>query len=57
MARRVAREMTVEEFDAWSAARRRTEAVAKSADEDGGPRLSARGAYRLRARSPAFARG
>ena len=40
MARRVTREMTLEEFDAWSAARKRTAAVAESADEDGGPRLS-----------------
>lgn len=40
MARRVAKEMTVEEFDAWSAARRRTAAVADSAEEEGGPRLS-----------------
>jgi len=37
MARRVAREMTLEEFDAWSAARKRTAAVADSAEEDGGP--------------------
>ncbi|WP_309662297.1 hypothetical protein [Sphingomonas sp.] len=40
MACRVARDMTVEEFDAWSAARKRTAAVAESAEEDGGPRLS-----------------
>ncbi len=40
MARRVAKEMTVEEFDAWCAAGERTAAVADSADEDGGPRLS-----------------
>ena len=40
MARRVAREMTVEEFEAWSAAHRRTDAVAENADEGGGPRLS-----------------
>lgn len=40
MARRVARDMTVEEFDAWSAAYKRTQAVAESADENGGPRLS-----------------
>ncbi len=40
MARRVAKGMTVEEFDAWSAARDRTAAVAESADENGGPRLS-----------------
>ncbi len=40
MARRVLPEMTLEEFDAWSAAHSRTKAVAKSADEGGGPRLS-----------------
>lgn len=40
MARRVAGEMTVEEFDAWLAARRRTKDVAECADEHGGPRLS-----------------
>jgi hypothetical protein len=40
MARRVAREMTVEEFDAWAAAGNRHAAVAESADEGGGPRLS-----------------
>jgi hypothetical protein len=32
--------MTIEEFHAWSAARGRIEAVADSAEEDGGPRLS-----------------
>ena len=115
MARRIAKEMTVEEYDAWSGARARVATVADNSDEDGGPRLSlvplpdqpplpampfdgvpledsrnrlagwsadrqrlflthlaetgsvhlacgsarlsARGAYRLRARSPAFARG
>ncbi len=40
MARRMGMEMTVEEFDAWSAAVDRTEAVAETADEEGGPRLS-----------------
>ena len=40
MARRVAREMTVEEFDAWSAAGKRTDAITERADEPGGPRLS-----------------
>ena len=40
MARRATKEMTVEEFDAWCAARKRTAAVAESADEDGGPRLT-----------------
>jgi hypothetical protein len=32
--------MTIEEFDAWSAASDRVEAVAEAADEEGGPRLS-----------------
>ena len=40
MARRVTKDMTVEEFDAWAAAGGRTDAVAESADEGGGPRLS-----------------
>lgn len=40
MARRVGREMTVEEFDAWVAAHGRTDAVAERADEPGGSRLS-----------------
>ena len=40
MARRVAKEMTVEEFDAWSAARARTAAVADNSEEEGGPSLS-----------------
>jgi len=40
MARRVAKEMTVEEFHTWSAARARVATVADSAGEDGGPRLS-----------------
>lgn len=34
------RECTVEEFEAWSAATDRYEAVAKAADEEGGPSLS-----------------
>jgi hypothetical protein len=32
--------MTIEEYDAWAAATRRTEAVAEAADERGGPSLS-----------------
>lgn len=40
MARRVAKEMTLEEYDAWAASLKRTEAVAEAADEGGGPRLS-----------------
>jgi hypothetical protein len=40
MATRTERDMTVEEFDAWCAARQRTDAVAEAADEEGGPRLS-----------------
>ncbi|MEO8176073.1 MAG: hypothetical protein ABI626_05375 [Sphingomicrobium sp.] len=40
MARSSGREMTLEEFDAWSAARKRIAAVAESADEGGGPLLS-----------------
>ena len=40
MARRVAKEMTVEEFDAWSKAGKKFESVADAADEVGGPRLS-----------------
>lgn len=40
MAKRVAKEMTVEEFDEWSAATNHYEKVAESADEGGGPRLS-----------------
>ena len=40
MARRIAREMTIEEFDAWAAGCDRTDAVAENADEPGGPRLS-----------------
>ena len=38
--RRKHREMSVEEFEAWSAAQKRTDAVAEAADEGGGPRLS-----------------
>lgn len=34
------RDMTVEEFDDWSAAKRREAAIAEAADEAGGPRLS-----------------
>ena len=40
MARRVAREMTVEEFEAWSKAGKKFEKVVEAADEEGGPRLS-----------------
>jgi hypothetical protein len=40
MARKVAKEMTVEEFDDWSAANKKFDAVAEAADEVGGPRLS-----------------
>jgi hypothetical protein len=40
MARRIAKEMTVEEYDEWSKATKKYAAVAKAADEVGGPRLS-----------------
>ena len=40
MARREARDLTLEEFDNWHAATDRFEAVAKAADEEGGPSLS-----------------
>jgi len=40
MARRVPREMTVEEFDDWSNATKKFEDVVEAADEVGGPRLS-----------------
>lgn len=40
MARRLAKEMTLEEYDAWRAATGRVEAVAEQADEGGGPSLS-----------------
>jgi hypothetical protein len=40
MARREARDLTVEEFDNWSAATDKFEAVAEAADEEGGPSLS-----------------
>ncbi len=40
MKRHAAREYTVEEFDAWSAATGRFEAVGEAADEEGGPSLS-----------------
>ncbi|HEX8193788.1 MAG TPA: hypothetical protein VF552_12900 [Allosphingosinicella sp.] len=40
MRRHVAKECSIEEFDAWMAATGRFEAVAKAADEEGGPRLS-----------------
>jgi len=40
MKRHTAREMTVEEFDDWNAATDKFAAVAKAADEEGGPSLS-----------------
>src|SRR5690242_10707140 len=40
MKRNPAREMSLEEFDAWMAATDKEEAVAAAADEEGGPRLS-----------------
>lgn len=40
MKRHTARDLTLEEFDAWSAATDRFEAVGEAADEEGGPRLS-----------------
>jgi len=40
MARRAARDLTVEDYDAWSAATKTFEEVAKAADEEGGPSLS-----------------
>jgi hypothetical protein len=40
MARREARDLTVEEFDRFNAATDRIEAVAEAADEEGGPSLS-----------------
>jgi hypothetical protein len=40
MKRHTAKEWTVEEFDEWAAATDRHEAVAKAADEEGGPSLS-----------------
>jgi hypothetical protein len=40
MARRVPREMSVEEFHDWSDAHKKLEDVAEAADEVGGPRLS-----------------
>lgn len=40
MARRAARDMTLEEFDRWCEATKRVENVQKSADERGGPSLS-----------------
>src|SRR5437868_8131949 len=40
MARREPKEMTVEEFDDWSSARKKLEEVGDAADEVGGPRLS-----------------
>ena len=40
MKRHTARDWTVEEYDEWSAATNRIEAVGTAADEEGGPRLS-----------------
>ena len=40
MARHAAREWTVEEYDEWSAADDRFKAIARAADEEGGPSLS-----------------
>lgn len=40
MASRYKRDLTVEEFEAWSAARNRVETAQKAADERGGPSLS-----------------
>jgi len=40
VARRVPREMTAEEFDHWSNARKKLDEVGDAADEVGGPRLS-----------------
>ena len=40
MARRQARDMAVEEFEAWSKANGDCNAVAEAADDGGGPRLS-----------------
>lgn len=40
MKRREAPDCTNEEFDAWVAAIDREEAIARPADEEGGPRLS-----------------
>lgn len=40
MKRHTARNWTVEEYDNWSAATGRIEAVAEAADEGGGPSLA-----------------
>ncbi len=40
MKRRIAKDLTVEEFEAWAAASDRVAAVAEIASEEGGPRLS-----------------
>ena len=40
MARRRVRDMTLEEFDAWSKSSSKYEEVTEAADEEGGPRLS-----------------
>ena len=38
--KRIPREMSMDEYDAWAAATDRVDAVATAADEEGGPRLS-----------------
>lgn len=40
MARRAARDLTLEEYDNWEAATKKFEALAKAADEEGGPSLT-----------------
>lgn len=40
MARRMANELTLDEYEAWAKASKNFEKVAESADEEGGPRLS-----------------
>ena len=40
MGKRVAKEMTVEEFDDWSRAQRKLDEIGQAADEVGGPRIS-----------------
>jgi hypothetical protein len=40
MKRHTARELSLDDFDAWLAAEKKLEAVATAADEEGGPRLS-----------------
>lgn len=38
--RRYSREMHIDDYEAWSAAQKRHDAVVEAADEEGGPRLS-----------------